>query len=216
VELAGRETTGAGSNATVTFDCGGGGGFCTSVETPHPANSEIVAASKNKTHRLVGTAALRANNFFRWKVWPITDKLGIPRKLCTFQVFRRTLGTDLQKHGTMKDAQAIMRHKHIKTTGEVYMDHIPESVRKAIDSRTDAIFALRKKRRQTSSGVLLNLAGQSKAKPSVNWSKELAPQVGLEPTTLRLTAGCSAIELLRSGQTSRPRRRRPIELSLSK
>jgi hypothetical protein len=28
----------------------------------------------------------------------------------------------------------------------------------------------------------------------------LAPQVGLEPTTLRLTAGCSAIELLRSGR----------------
>ena len=26
----------------------------------------------------------------------------------------------------------------------------------------------------------------------------MAPQVGLEPTTLRLTAGCSAIELLRS------------------
>jgi hypothetical protein len=29
--------------------------------------------------------------------------------------------------------------------------------------------------------------------------KELAPQVGLEPTTLRLTAECSTIELLRSG-----------------
>ena len=29
----------------------------------------------------------------------------------------------------------------------------------------------------------------------------MAPQVGLEPTTLRLTAGCSAIELLRSGRT---------------
>ena len=28
----------------------------------------------------------------------------------------------------------------------------------------------------------------------------LAPQVGLEPTTLRLTAECSAIELLRSVQ----------------
>src|SRR5664280_2103128 len=27
---------------------------------------------------------------------------------------------------------------------------------------------------------------------------KMAPQVGLEPTTLRLTAGCSAIELLRS------------------
>ena len=29
-------------------------------------------------------------------------------------------------------------------------------------------------------------------------NKNMAPQVGLEPTTLRLTAGCSAIELLRS------------------
>src|SRR5208282_284771 len=28
--------------------------------------------------------------------------------------------------------------------------------------------------------------------------QEMAPQVGLEPTTLRLTAECSAIELLRS------------------
>src|SRR5271165_2157131 len=89
----------------------------------------------------------RAKNFFKWKVWPVADKLGIPRKLCTFQVLRRTLGTDLQTHGTMKDAQAILRHKQIKTTAEVYMDHIPESVRKAIDSRTEAVFAKRSKRR---------------------------------------------------------------------
>jgi hypothetical protein len=33
---------------------------------------------------------------------------------------------------------------------------------------------------------------------SQRFTKEMAPQVGLEPTTLRLTAGCSAIELLRS------------------
>jgi hypothetical protein len=43
--------------------------------------------------------------------------------------------------------------------------------------------------------------------------KRLAPQVGLEPTTLRLTAECSAIELLRSGQQAVKRRGRPIELS---
>src|SRR5437868_4357195 len=36
-------------------------------------------------------------------------------------------------------------------------------------------------------------------------SKEMAPQVGLEPTTLRLTAGCSAIELLRSVDSALPR-----------
>jgi hypothetical protein len=88
----------------------------------------------------------RAKNFFKWRVWPYTDKLNIPHHLCTFQVFRRTLGTDLQKYGTMKDAQAIMRHKHIKTTAEVYMDHIPDSVRKALNARTDAIFAHRETR----------------------------------------------------------------------
>jgi hypothetical protein len=33
----------------------------------------------------------------------------------------------------------------------------------------------------------------------------MAPQVGLEPTTLRLTAGCSAIELLRSALGARPK-----------
>ena len=40
-----------------------------------------------------------------------------------------------------------------------------------------------------------NPSGNSTAS---NPNKEKAPQVGLEPTTLRLTAGCSAIELLRS------------------
>ena len=35
--------------------------------------------------------------------------------------------------------------------------------------------------------------------------KEMAPQVGFEPTTLRLTAGCSAIELLRSVVCERER-----------
>lgn len=103
-----------------------------------PAKGHIKDAGKS--------VPFRAKNFFKWKVWPVTDELGIPRELCTFQVFRRTLGTDLQKYGTMKDAQAILRHKHIKTTAEVYMDHIPESVRKAINARTEAIFALRKKK----------------------------------------------------------------------
>jgi hypothetical protein len=79
------------------------------------------------------------------------------------------IGTDLQKHGTMKDAQTILRHKHIKTTAQVYMDHIPDSVSRAIEARTDAIFALRNKRQgRKSTGVLLNIAGQSKGKVSVN------------------------------------------------
>ncbi len=42
---------------------------------------------------------------------------------------------------------------------------------------------------------------QSEPDSGLEWSSDyldLAPQVGLEPTTLRLTAECSAIELLRN------------------
>jgi hypothetical protein len=58
----------------------------------------------------------------------------------TFQVMRRTLGTDMQGHGTMKDAHQILRHASIKTTAEIYMQEVPASVRSAINSRTREIF----------------------------------------------------------------------------
>lgn len=90
----------------------------------------------------------RAKNFLKWRIYPITDKLKIPRKLVTFQVMRRTLGTDLQKHGTMKDAQGILRHASIKVTAEVYMQQIPESARAAINSRTRAVLAEKKELKQ--------------------------------------------------------------------
>jgi integrase len=82
-------------------------------------------------------------NFLKWRIHPLADKLGIPRKLVTFQVMRRTLGTDMQGHGTMKDAQQILRHASIKTTAEIYMQEIQASVRSAINSRTRSIFSQR-------------------------------------------------------------------------
>jgi hypothetical protein len=54
---------------------------------------------------------------------------------------RRRVGTDLQKHETMKDAQQILRHANFQTTGNVYMQQIPTSVMEAINSRTRAILA---------------------------------------------------------------------------
>jgi integrase len=82
----------------------------------------------------------QGRNFLKWRIHPIADKLSIPRKLVTFQVMRRTLGTDMQGHGTMKDAQQILRHASIKTTADVSMQEIQASVRAAINSRTRAIF----------------------------------------------------------------------------
>jgi integrase len=91
-----------------------------------------------------GDVPRHAKNFLKWRIHPIADKLGIPRKLVTFQVMRRTVGTDLQKHGTMKDAQQILRHANIQTTGNVYMQQIPTSVMEAINSRTRAILTTRR------------------------------------------------------------------------
>ena len=49
------------------------------------------------------------------------------------------------------------------------------------------------------SGVLLvNTKGGERVLGDGLPEGRLAPQVGFEPTTLRLTAGCSAIELLRN------------------
>jgi hypothetical protein len=54
---------------------------------------------------------------------------------------RRTLDTDMQGHGTMKDAQQILRHASIRTTEEIYMQEIPASGRSAINSRTRAVLS---------------------------------------------------------------------------
>ena len=80
-------------------------------------------------------------NFLRWRVRPIARRLGITDRLVTFQVMRRTLGTDLQKHGSLKDAQGALRHASIKTTGDVYVQTIEESVLNAMNSRTMGILA---------------------------------------------------------------------------
>ena len=127
---------------------------------------------------------LRAKNFLKWRIYAIADKLKVPRKLVTFQVMRRTLGTDLQKHGTMKDAQGALRHTSIKTTAGVYMQEIPASVRAAIRSRTRAILAKQQEASRKLGSATIPRRGECKC------LERMAPQVGLEPTTLRLTAGC--------------------------
>jgi len=82
---------------------------------------------------------LWGKNFLKCRIIPLARKLGIPDRLITFQVMRRTLGTDMQKHGTLKDTQSILRHASIQTTGDVYVQTIEQSVMQAVNSRTDAV-----------------------------------------------------------------------------
>ena len=78
-------------------------------------------------------------NFLKWRIRPVAQKLGIPDRLVTFQVMRRTLGTDMQKHGTLKDTQGILRHASIRTTGDIYVQSIDASVQQAVNSRRSAV-----------------------------------------------------------------------------
>jgi hypothetical protein len=98
-------------------------------------------------------------NFLRWRIRPIARKLGIPEHLVTFQVMRRTLGTDLQRHGTLKDAQGALRHASIQTTGNVYVQTIEASVLNAMNSRTTEILSTKKPAIQSKAKAMLEESG---------------------------------------------------------
>jgi hypothetical protein len=111
---------------------------------PDTSPDAFMFPTHGKGERAGTTVPRRAKSFLKWRIHPIAKKMNIPRRLVTFQVMRRTLGTDLQQHGTIKDAQGVLRHASIKTTGDVYVQQIPQSVRAAINSRTRAILARRR------------------------------------------------------------------------
>jgi integrase len=78
-------------------------------------------------------------NFLAGRIRPIARKLGIPNRLITFQVMRRTLGTDMQNYGSLKDTQSMLRHASIKTTGDIYVQTIDQNVLQAVNSRTAGV-----------------------------------------------------------------------------
>jgi integrase len=80
-----------------------------------------------------------AKNFLTWRVRPIAEKLGIPKHLITFQVMRRSLGTHLSGHGTLKDTQGALRHASITTTGNVYVQVVEANVMRAVNSHATTV-----------------------------------------------------------------------------
>jgi integrase len=78
-------------------------------------------------------------NFLAGRIRPIARKLGIPNRLITFQVMRRTLGTDMQNFGSLKDIQSMLRHGSSVTTNDIYVQPIDQNVLQAANSRTDAV-----------------------------------------------------------------------------
>jgi hypothetical protein len=97
----------------------------------------------------------------------------------------------------------IPSSRAICRTGDVYVQTIEQSVLAAVNSRTSAVLGDWKMPEKNLGVKGRNLKGlneirRSRSEGLLQVLERLAPQVGLEPTTLRLTAECSAIELLRS------------------
>ena len=67
------------------------------------------------------------------------ERLDIPAGLITFQVMRRSLGTHLSGHGTLKDAQGALHHASITTTGNVYVQVVEENVMRAVNSHASTV-----------------------------------------------------------------------------
>lgn len=108
----------------------------------------LMFPTKGKGKRKGQEVPFDSTNFMGRRIHPVADRLGIPRHLVTFQVMRRTVATDLQFHGTLKDAQAALRHKNPSTTANVYMQAVPGSVKAALNSRTAAVFNSAKPRKE--------------------------------------------------------------------
>lgn len=107
----------------------------------HTSSKDLMfAATRRNKHKQ--QIPMRPRNFLQDYMKPLAQELKIDPSLITFQVLRRTFGTTMQKHGSMKDVQAHLRHASITTTGNVYVQEIPETVRAAVNATTNEILGL--------------------------------------------------------------------------
>ncbi len=62
----------------------------------------------------------------------LAEALRVPK--LNFQIMRRTMATQAQKMGSVKDIQAHLRHSRPDTTANEYMQELPESVQAMVGS----------------------------------------------------------------------------------
>jgi integrase len=102
---------------------------------------------------------------YRFRVLkPLAEKLGI--KKLNFQILRRTMATQAQRMGSVKDIQAHLRHARPDTTAYEYMQELPDSVQEMVGS----MYAMLKKGGDSNKEVvrLLPNATKSSEKHSVS------------------------------------------------
>jgi integrase len=75
------------------------------------------------------------------RLQPIAEELGVPFSV-NFRATRRTAASLVQDHGvSLPTAQSLLRHASPTTTAQVYSKPVPESVKIAVNSFEDRVFA---------------------------------------------------------------------------
>jgi hypothetical protein len=82
--------------------------------------------------RLGALRFLHVNNYLYRVLKPLAEGLGLEK--LNFQILRRTMATQAQKMGSVKDIQAHLRHSRPDTTAHEYMQELPESVHQMVGS----------------------------------------------------------------------------------
>ena len=100
-------------------------------ESGEPHDEALIFPSKK------GTPIARRNWLDR-NLTPIAEAAGVEG--VNYQALRRTFATTMQKCGSVKDAQAQLRHASPNLTATVYMQQIPESVRQAVELLDKRLF----------------------------------------------------------------------------
>jgi integrase len=122
---------------------------------------------------------MRVDNYRERVLKPLALRLGIPR--LNFQILRRTMATQAQNMGSVKDIQAHLRHAKADTTANEYMQELPESVQEMVGS---VYLMLEKGTQQKSgSGDLQQNATKPPHQSSRKLLKGLVGTAGFEPTT---------------------------------
>jgi integrase len=107
----------------------------------------------------------------------LAEKLGLPK--LNFQVLRRTMATLAQGKGSVKDIQAHLRHSKADTTANEYMQELPESVGRMVESMYDELMHSQ----AAASADLLPNATNEDGGPTAMCMRNMVGTTGLEPAT---------------------------------
>ena len=156
--------------------CGGGRSTAVNSRFAKPSTKERFGRLA-KTEKSLGDVLLPKGMVDDLWLWKQAEKLGLPK--LNFQVLRRTMATLAQGKGSVKDIQAHLRHSKADTTANEYMQELPDSVGRMVESMYEELM----ESKAAASADLLPNATNEDGRPTAMCKKRMVGTTGLEPAT---------------------------------